>query len=118
MAEVTPANESGGAVWLTVVAPLELAGARCSGHFVGQNSPAFLPMLPERCGELTWVVLEQRGLAESAGGSEVNSSSLAVDDRGLWRSANDVNWERRCVVRSSSSLRGHRGLKIRQAAAR
>jgi hypothetical protein len=29
-----------------------------SGRSGGQNSPTFLPMQPERCGELTWAVLE------------------------------------------------------------
>jgi hypothetical protein len=88
---VTPANESGGAVWLTAVAPMELAGARGPDRFGGQNSPAFLPMQLERCGELTWAVLEQQGSTESAGGSEVDSSSLGVDNRGLRRSVGDVN---------------------------
>jgi hypothetical protein len=88
---VTPANESGGAVRLTVVAPLELAGAKHSGRSGGQNSLVFLPMQPEQCTELTLVVLEQRGSAESADGREVESSSLGVDDRGLRRLAGDVN---------------------------
>jgi hypothetical protein len=79
---VTPANESGGTVRLTAVAPLELAGARRSGCSSGQNSQVFLPMQPEQCGELTWAVLEQRGSTESAGGSEVDFSSLGVADRG------------------------------------
>jgi hypothetical protein len=88
---VSPANESGGIVRLTVVAPFELGGAQGSDRSGGQNSPAFLPMQPERCGELTWAVLEQRGSAESAGGNEIDSSSLGVDDRGVTRSAGDVN---------------------------
>jgi hypothetical protein len=50
---VTSANESGGAVGLTVVAPLELAGARRFGRSGGQNSLIFLPMQPMRCVELT-----------------------------------------------------------------
>jgi hypothetical protein len=42
------------------VAPLELAGARQSEPSVEWNSPCFLPTWPERCGELTWVVLERQ----------------------------------------------------------
>jgi hypothetical protein len=61
---------------------LELARARGFGHSDGQNLPAFLPMQPERCGAFTRAVLEQRGSAKSAGSSEVDSSSLGVDDRG------------------------------------
>jgi hypothetical protein len=88
---VTPANESGGAVWLTAVAPVEVTGARGSGRSGGQNSLAFLPMQLERCRELTWVVLELRGSAESADGSKVDSSSFGGDDRGLRRSVGNVN---------------------------
>jgi hypothetical protein len=88
---VTSTNDSGGAVWLTAVAPLELAGARGSGRSSGQNSSAILPMQPEQCGEHSWAILEQRRSAESADDSEVDSSSLVVKDRGLRRSASDVN---------------------------
>jgi hypothetical protein len=59
--KMTPANETGGEVRIMAVAPLELAGARRSGHSGGQNSVIFLPMQPEQCGELTWAVLKQRG---------------------------------------------------------
>jgi hypothetical protein len=45
----------------TDAAPLELAGARQPEHSGEQNSLSFHPMQPDQCGELTWVVLEQRG---------------------------------------------------------
>jgi hypothetical protein len=45
----------------TVVAPLELVGVRQPEHSGGRNSPKFHPMQLERCGELTWVVLEWAG---------------------------------------------------------
>jgi hypothetical protein len=45
----------------TVAAPLELVGARQPEPSGEQNSLSFHPTQPERCGELTWVVLERRG---------------------------------------------------------
>jgi hypothetical protein len=88
---VTSTTDSGGAVWLTAVAPVEVTGARGSGRSGGQNSLALLPMQLERCRELTWAVLELRGSTESADGSKVDSSSFGGNDRGLRRSVGDVN---------------------------
>jgi hypothetical protein len=45
----------------TVAAPLELVGARQPEPSGERNSLSFHPTRPERCGELTWVVLERRG---------------------------------------------------------
>jgi hypothetical protein len=50
----------------TVVAPLELTGARQLEPSVQQNSESFCPTWPERCGELTWIVLERRRYRNTA----------------------------------------------------
>jgi hypothetical protein len=82
-----------------VAAPLELARARQPEPSGERNSSSFHPTRPERCGELTWVVLEQRGTETRhatarlklwpwamVGGGSKDQTSSGIDKAGQWRS--------------------------------